>query len=183
MDFPGVNPALLARHEIVVADQDGAIRLGPADLLKYATRANVIASALTTRVASLAFRLLSPDAPVQRRELYWRLGFPGPGLVDCVEMISHAVREGRCLQQPMHDHPHAPFSLNGQFVFDVSYRGRTVRIWPDAAVFDDEFRQQVSTWQEAAEGPQRQAFLDYKTRKVEQILSLSDEELLHVEWR
>ena len=38
------------------------------------------------RVAGL--RLLSPEEPVQRRELYWRLGFPGPGMVDCVEVES-----------------------------------------------------------------------------------------------
>lgn len=38
------------------------------------------------RVAGL--RLLSPEEPAQRRELYWRLGFPGPGMVDCVEVES-----------------------------------------------------------------------------------------------
>ena len=40
------------------------------------------------RVAGLGLRLLSPEEPVQRRELYWRLGFPGPGMVDCVEVES-----------------------------------------------------------------------------------------------
>ena len=52
----------------------------------------------------------------------------GPGLMDCVELLSHAVRENRCLCQPITNHPHAPFSLNGQFVFDISYRGKTVQI-------------------------------------------------------
>lgn len=171
------------KQTIIVTDQDGEIELSYADLLKYATQANVIASALMIRVCGLAFRLLSPDAPVQRRKLYWRLGFPGPGLVDCVEMISHAAREGRCLQQPEHHHPHAPFSINGQFVFEISYGDKTIVIWPDKSVFDDEFRKQVSAWQEEPASAERQAFLDYKMRKVETILSLPEEKLLHFEWK
>ncbi|MDO4796049.1 MAG: hypothetical protein Q4A28_08960 [Brachymonas sp.] len=170
---------LSSRHTVRVADQDGVIDIGPEDFIKYSTRANVIAAALMTRVAQLGFRLLSPDAPVWRRELYWRLGFPGPGLVDCVELLSHAVRENRCLCQPVTDHPHAPFSLKGQFVFEISYRGQTVQIWPSPQVFDDEFRQQVSTWQEAPDSADRQAFLAYKAHKVQQILSLPEEDLLH----
>jgi len=166
-------------HTVLVADQDGVLEIGPDDLLKYTTRANVIAAALMIRVAQLGFRLLSPDEPVQRRELYWRLGFPGPGLVDCVEMLSHAVRENRCLCHPVTNHPHAPLSLNGQFVFEISYRGKTVQIWPDASVFDDEFRQQVGTWQNAPDSQQRQAFLNYKAGKVEQILALAEDDLLH----
>lgn len=62
------------------------IEIGPADFINYASRANAIAAALMARVAGL--RLLSPEEPVQRRELYWRLGFPGPGMVDCVEVES-----------------------------------------------------------------------------------------------
>ncbi len=170
---------LPSTHTVLVADQDGIIEIGPNDFIKYITHANVIAAALMTRVAQLGFRLLSPNAPVWRRDLYWRLGFPGPGLVDCVEMLSHAVRENRCLCQPVTDHPHAPFSLNGQLVFDISYRGKTVQIWPSPQVFDDEFRQQVSAWQDAPQCAERQAFLAYKARKVEQILSMPEDKLLH----
>lgn len=172
--------ASTAEHTVRVADQDGVIEIGAADFVKYTTRANVIAAALMTRVAQLGFRLLSPHEPVQRRELYWRLGFPGQGLVDCVEMLSHAVRENRCLCQPVTTHPHAPFALNGQFVFEISYRGQTVQIWPDPAVFDDEFRRQVRTWQEAPDSTERKAFLTYKARKAHQILSMSESALLHV---
>lgn len=62
--------------------------IGPADFIKYASHANAIAAALMARVAGLGLRLLSPEEPAQRRELYWRLGFPGPGMVDCVEVES-----------------------------------------------------------------------------------------------
>lgn len=168
---------------ITLLDQDGEIILRREDLLKYTTNANVIAAALMIRVCSLAFALLSPDAPVKRRELYWTLGFPGAGLVDCVEMISHAVREGRCLQQPEHNHPTAPFSVNGQMVFTIGYAGRCLQLWPDPAVFDDEFRVQVVKWQEMpANAPGREDFLRYKADKVREIMTLPDEELLHTRW-
>lgn len=169
------------RHIVRVADRDGILELCFDDFLKYTTRANAIAAALMTRVAKLAFRLLSPEEPVWRRDLYWRLGFPGAGLVDCVELLSHAVREGRCLQQPVCNHPHAPFSLGGQFLFEVSYRGKTVHIWPSAAVFDDEFRRNVQFWQDAPDDSNRGTFLDYKKGKVLQILSMAEETLLHAE--
>ena len=84
MNPPAPIPA--GSHIVRVADQDGVIEIGPADFIKYASHANAIAAALMVRVAGL--RLLSPEEPVQRRELYWRLGFPGPGLVDCVEVES-----------------------------------------------------------------------------------------------
>ena len=64
------------------------IEIGPADFINYASRANAIAAALMARVAGLRLRLLSPEEPVQRRELYWRLCFPGLELVDCVEVES-----------------------------------------------------------------------------------------------
>ncbi len=168
---------------ITVTDQDGDITLRREDLLKYTTKANVIAAALMIRVCRLAFSLLSPDSPVKRRELFWTLGFPGDGLVDCVEMISHAVREGRCLQKPEHNHPAAPMSLNGQMLFTIGYRGKTLQVWPDAAVFDDEFRHMVATWQEKAEDTKgRDAYLHYKDQKVSQIMSMPDEALLHTRW-
>ena len=84
MNPPALIPA--GSHIVRVADQDGVIEIGPADFIKYASHANAIAAALMARVAGL--RLLSPEEPVQRRELYWRLGFPGPGMVDCVEVES-----------------------------------------------------------------------------------------------
>ena len=84
MTPPAPIPA--GSHIVRVADQDGVIEIGPADFIKYASHANAIAAALMARVAGLGLRLLSPEEPVQRRELYWRLCFPGPGLVDCVEV-------------------------------------------------------------------------------------------------
>ena len=79
-------PISAGSHIVRVADQDGVIEIGPADFMKYASHANAIAAALMARVAGL--RLLSPEEPAQQRELYWRLGFPGPGMVDCVEVES-----------------------------------------------------------------------------------------------
>ena len=93
-------------------------------------------------------------------------------------LLSRAVRENRCLCQPVTCHPHAPFSLGGQFVFEISYRGRAVQIWPSLQVFDDEFRQQVRAWQDAPDSPGRQAYLAWKARKVAQILGLPEEKLL-----
>ena len=112
----------------------------------------------------LCLLLLSPGKPVERRKLYWIIWFPGDGILDCIEIISHAVREGRCLQKPELHHPEAPMSLVWQFVFDIAYQKKTVRIWPNIDVFDDEFRNPVSTWQEQAPSKERKSIWIRNTR-------------------
>ncbi|MCH5277703.1 MAG: hypothetical protein J1E80_07710 [Desulfovibrionaceae bacterium] len=166
---------------LTVRDKDGDLSIGYDDLLKYCTHANVIAAALMLRVCARAFALLSPDEPVHRRELTWRLGFPGGGILDCVEMVSHAVREGRCLQDPAMPAEGAPPSVLGHFIFKVGYRGRTATLIPSPAVFDDEFRAQVRRWQDEDSNPEgRAAYLAYKQDLVRRILNLPDEELFRV---
>lgn len=171
---------------VTVHDRDGDIVLMREDLLKYATKENVIASALMIRLCRFAFSQLSPQEPVRRRELYWQVGFPGPGILDCVEMVSHAVRDGRCLQNPTLSHPDAdaPASLVGSFLFEIGYRGKTLVVWPDKSVLDDEFRAQVSTWQAAKEGSEGYgAYLEYKAKKVQQIMTTPDDALFHFAWK
>lgn len=163
---------------LTLRDRDGDIEIGYDDLLKYCTRANVIAAALMLRVSARAFVLLSPDEPVWRRELTWRLGFPGGGIIDCVEMLSHAVREGRCLADPAMPAEGAPPALPGHFIFKVGYRGRTATIIPSAQVFDDEFRARVSRWQDdEGDLQQRAPYLAYKQEKVASLLAMPDNDL------
>lgn len=167
---------------VTVQDQDGLITLNYDDLLKYTGPANPIAAALVLRLCAYAFAHLSPEEAVWRRELYWQVGFPGPGILDCIEMVSHAVREGRCLQNPTLRHAGAPWSLGGQFVFDIGYRGKILRLWPDESVFDDTFRREVARWQDT-EDAGREEYLRYKAEKVAMILQLKDSVLFHHQWR
>ena len=165
-------------RQLILRDRDGDIRLGYDDLLKYCTKANVIAAALMLRVGARAFALLSPGEPVWRRDLTWRIGFPGEGILDCVEMISHAVREGRCLRDPDMPSEGAPPALPGHFIFKIGYRGRTATLIPTAEIFDDEFRASVLRWQDEKNDPQgRAAYLAYKKKKADLILSMPDEAL------
>lgn len=172
----------MEKYQLTLKDQDGKITLSRQDLLNYTGPANLIAATLMIRLCHHTFSLLSPGQPVERRKLYWTLGFPGEGILDCVELVSHAVREGRCLQKPELYHPEAPMSLGGQFVFDITYREKTVRIWPSADVFDDEFRDQVSRWQEQAPSKERQKYLHYKQSKAKQILEEPAESLFQYQW-
>ena len=165
---------------ITVRDRTADVTLTRDDLLKY-TPSNVIAASLMFRVARLAFALLSPEEPVIRHNLYWRLGYPGPGLLDCVELISHAVREGRCLQDPDLTQDGAPASVTGHFIFDVGYRSRWLRLWPSAAVFDNTFRHWVSTW-EGRNAPGKDAYLTYKAHKAHEIMTADDAALLRWRW-
>lgn len=168
-------------RRLTLRDKDGDLEVGYDDLLKYCTRANVIAAALMLRVCAKAFALLSPGRPVHRRELIWRLGFPGRGILDCVEMISHAVREGRCLQEPAMPAEGAPAALPGHFIFKIGYRGRTATVLLSATVFDDQFRARVARWQDDDKDPEgRTAYLAYKRDLARRILDMPDDELFRV---
>ena len=168
-------------RRLTLRDKDGDLNVGYDDLLKYCTRANVVAAALMLRVSAGAFALLSPGEPVLRRELVWRLGFPGGGVLDCVEMISQAVREGRCLQEPTMPSEGAPAALPGHFIFKIGYRGRTATVVMSAAVFDDEFRARVTRWQDDDSDPEgRAAYLAYKRDLARRILDMPDDDLFRV---
>lgn len=176
----------MTEYHITVQDKDGELVLTSQDLIKYTTKGNIIAAALMIRLCRFAFSQLSPQEAIQRRELYWQIAFPGPGILDCIEMISHAVREGRCLQNPtLHYHGTNPAkALVGSFLFEITYRHKTLIIWIDDTIFDDEFRAQVSYWQKCNENTEGYLeYLKYKASKVQQIMSFSDDILFHYMWK
>ncbi|MBQ9239710.1 MAG: hypothetical protein IJ164_00060 [Duodenibacillus sp.] len=82
---------------------------------------------------ALGYRLLAwalpqlADAPLERGEISFATAFPGPGLKDAVEMVTRAVSRG--MLRVLSSAPAlAPEGVYGRMYFEVSARGRTIRV-------------------------------------------------------
>jgi hypothetical protein len=78
------------------------------------------------KVMQLAFPLLDPSAPVERREVRIDTAFAGPGARDAFEAVTRAVTGGRYTVDPSLAEPDRGVMV-GDFVFHLRYRARLVR--------------------------------------------------------
>lgn len=97
------------------------------EILKYHGDAAPAGVAHAVKVMERAFPLLDPDAPVERREIEIVTAFAGPGARDAFEMVTRAVTGGRYTVDPSLEQPERGATL-ANFVFHLTYRGRTVRL-------------------------------------------------------
>ncbi len=112
---------------ITVLDEGRVLTFAFEDLMAYHDGGSPGGVAQAYKVLERALPLLSPEGPPERREITRRTPFPGPGARDAFEMVTRAVTEGRYvvdhdLAQPDLGH------VREEFVFELNYRGRTVRL-------------------------------------------------------
>jgi len=159
--------------------------IGHDDLLKYTGRKNIIAAALSYRVLKWMFATLSPETPPEREDLRFRLGFAGPGIVDCFEMATRAQTEGRLVVDPHGAPAAAPAAPSGRFYFEGTYRRSGCAVFPYAEFFPPDFVELVSLYQEGAGTRDEQAaYLAMKEDVATSILMAEGDDLFSREtWR
>lgn len=156
--------------------------IGHDDLLKYTGRKNIIAAALSYRVLKWMLGTLSPGLPPEREDLRFRLGFAGPGLIDCFEMATRAQTDGRLDVDPDGASAQAPRAPSGRFYFEGAYRGRRCAVFPRADVFPPDFVELVCLYQEGGGTSHEQAaYLTMKEDVAASILMAADADLFR--WR
>ncbi|MGI8816130.1 MAG: hypothetical protein ACR2G2_12890 [Pseudonocardia sp.] len=97
------------------------------EILNYHGRFAPAGVAHAFKVMELAFPVLDPDAPVERREVTIVTGFAGPGARDAFEAVTRAVTDDRYTVDPALEQPERGLTV-ANFVFHLSYRGRVVRL-------------------------------------------------------
>jgi hypothetical protein len=96
-------------------------------ILDYHGRSAPAGVAHAVKVMERAFPLLDPTAPLERREIVIATAFAGPGARDAFEAVTRAVTGDRYTVDPTLEAPErGPTMAN--FVFELSYRGATVRV-------------------------------------------------------
>lgn len=122
---------------IVVRERGQTLAFTFEDALRYAGPHSPGGVAIGFRLLQLAFRLLSPDVPPQRRAVVIRTAFRGPGARDCVEAVTRAVTDGRfTVDRTLLRSDRG--RLLEDFVFVVSIDAETTLLLRDGFV-DDEF--------------------------------------------
>lgn len=90
------------------------------------------------KVLERALPLLGNGEPVERREVSVRTSFAGPGGRDAFEMVTRAVSGDRFVVDATLARPERGPTLE-RYVFQVSYRGRTVTLTIREGFVTDEF--------------------------------------------
>ncbi|MFM1722204.1 hypothetical protein ABEU20_000757 [Rhodococcus sp. PAM 2766] len=114
------------------------------DLMKYhgPDAPGGVAHAFT--VLQRALPLLGDGAPVERREVEIATAHGGPGVRDAFEMVTRAVTGGRYVVDPALARPDRGNTL-ADYVFRLTYRGRTVTLQVREGFVADEFIELVNT--------------------------------------
>ena len=145
---------------------------------------NIIASALMTRLFVRAFADLSPGRPPDREEISMLTAFPGPGILDSIELVTRLpIRHPeRLVINPGAGPAEAPEAPKGRFYFEVGVASMRRGYWPPEELFDDHFRDQVRHYQSGSGTPEEQR--DYRAFKEEKTHAILDypEERIFYSW-
>ncbi|MCG8509619.1 MAG: hypothetical protein MI741_10380 [Rhodospirillales bacterium] len=164
-----------------VAHEGTEIVIGHEDLLKYTGRHNVIAAALSYRLLKWMFSVLSPVIPPERSRLNFRIAFDGPGIIDCLEVVTRAQSQHRIHFDPLCARPEAPSAPNGKFYFEASYGEQFCAAYPRPNIFPANFVEKVELYQEGGgTAAEQAAYLRMKDRFAARILAMPLEQLFRI---
>jgi hypothetical protein len=112
---------------IVLLDRGEPVAFSFQDMLRHHGGGSPGGVAHAFKVLQRALPLLDPAGNVERGELAVRTAFGGPGARDAFELATRAVSEGRYVVDPALARPDRGRARE-RFVFELSYRGRTVTL-------------------------------------------------------
>ena len=146
-----------------IAHQGTETAISHDDLLENASRSNVVAAALCYRMMGWMFSVLSPGSPLEPSGVVFRVAFNGPGIIDCLELVTKAKSDNRLQFDPSCAPPDAPSAPVGQFYFEASYGDRSCSVYPDPSIFPPRFVDQVRRFQDGGGTATEQS--DYQRMK------------------
>lgn len=121
-----------------IVDNGTVIDFTFGDIMKYHGPGFPGGVAHAVKVLERALPVLSPDAPAERREISVATAHRGPGVRDTFEAVTRAVTEGRFSVDPALERPDRGATLE-RYVFELTYRGTTVRLEIRKGFVVDEF--------------------------------------------
>ncbi len=108
------------------------------EMLRYSGPGSPAGVAMAFKAMELAFALLSPDGPPERRRMVVETAFRGPGARDGFEHVTRALTEGRYLVDAGLERPERGVTLE-QFVFRIRYGDAAVTLLVREGQVSDEF--------------------------------------------
>jgi hypothetical protein len=144
------------------------------DLMKYHGPGSPGGVAQGFKVLERALPLLDPAGPCERREIHIRTAFGGPGARDAFELVTRAVTGDRFEIDMALARPERGRAME-RFVFELTYRERTVTLSVRDGIVPDEFIALARTDPRTPE--QEQRFAQLKEEMVAQVMPMPADEV------
>ena len=148
------------------------------DLMKYHGPGSPGGVAQGFKVLERALPLLDPEGPCERREIHIRTAFGGPGARDAFELVTRAVTGERFVVDQSLARPERGRAME-RFVFELTYRDRTVTLAVREGIVPDEFIALARTDPRSPE--QEERFAQLKEEMVAQVLPMPADEVYDAE--
>ncbi|HEX7277030.1 MAG TPA: hypothetical protein VF244_06615 [Acidimicrobiales bacterium] len=121
-----------------VVDEGVVLAFTFEEMLRYSGPGSPAGVALAFKAMELAFALLSPDGPPERRRIVVETAFRGPGARDGFEHVTRGLTEGRYIVDAALERPERGVTLE-QFVFRPRYGDASVTLLVREGQVTDEF--------------------------------------------
>lgn len=115
---------------LTVADGNEVITFHLQEAFHYHGYDAVGGVVLGFRLLQKASAILSPEAPLQRRELSLFTAFPGLGARDCFELVTRMATCEQIKVDTAFSQTTAQKGVEGRFFFQFTYRGQSVQLAP-----------------------------------------------------
>ncbi len=125
-------------QRLEVLDDGVLLAFSFAEMLRYSGPGSPAGVALAFKAMELAFSLLDPDGPLERRRIVVETAFRGPGARDGFELVTRGLTEGRYVVDAALERPERGTTLE-QFVFRPRYGERAVTLLVREGQVTDEF--------------------------------------------
>jgi hypothetical protein len=121
-----------------VVDEGVVLRFSFDEMLRYSGPGSPAGVAMAFKAMELAFPMLDPDSPLERRRIVVETAFRGPGARDGFELVTRGLTEGRYIVDEALERPDRGNTL-AQFVFRPRYGDTAITLLVREGQVTDEF--------------------------------------------
>ena len=162
---------------IDVLDMGRLLSFSIDEMLNYSGPGSPGGVAQAFKMLERALPLLDPAGPPQRRQLFVRTAFAGPGARDAIELVTRAATEDRYVVDPALGLAQRGPTLE-PFVFRIAYREAVVTLAVCEGIVSDEF---VALARNEGRSPSQEERLDrLKLEMFDQVMGLPAEQVYDV---
>jgi hypothetical protein len=148
------------------------------EMLRYSGPGSPAGVAMSFKAMELAFPLLDPEGPLDRRLIVVETAFRGPGARDGFELVTRGLTEGRYVVDAKLERPERGNTLE-QFVFRTRYGERAVTLLVREGQVTDEF---VAMARKPDRTPDDERhFTDLKQRMADRLMASAPTDIFEVE--
>lgn len=165
-------------QRLEVVDDGVVLAFTFAEMLRFSGPGSPAGVAMAYKAMELAFALLDPVGPLERRRIVIETAFRGPGARDGFELVTRGLTEGRYVVDAGLERPERGTTLE-QFVFRPRYDGRTLTLLVREGQVTDEFVT-LARKPDRTDDDERH-FTDLKQRMADVLMASAPHDIFEVE--